>query len=145
MTKHRNDYQGITFIPKLDDDDLGIAGATPRSSWPRMVLLVACYAAAAAAGIFCVHSLTGWLVIGLAPVLLLDRMTFRILSPTGPESRIIQIGIRACYLFLGAFGFTYLHDSAISQTEAFYAGAESLGFGEKRDADVVFIPSLRGG
>src|SRR5436305_9759910 len=90
MTKHRNDYQGITFIPKLDDDDLGIAGATPRSSWPRMVLLVACYAAAAAAGIFCVHSLTGWLVIGLAPVLLLDRMTFRILSPTGPESRIIQ-------------------------------------------------------
>ena len=22
MTKYRNDYQGITFIPKLDDDDL---------------------------------------------------------------------------------------------------------------------------
>src|SRR5262245_31231544 len=113
MTKHRNDYQGITFIPKLDDDGLRLGDATPGRPWFTMLLLVACYVMAAGSAVFCVHSLTGWLVIGVTPVLLLDRLTFRILSPTGPESRVIQLAIRAGYVLLGAFGFLYFLDAAI--------------------------------
>jgi hypothetical protein len=69
-----------------------------------------------------VHSLSGWLVIGLTPLLLLDRLTFRILSPTGPESRVVQLAIRGSYVVLGMFGFLYWHQSAITQAEALYAG-----------------------
>src|SRR2546421_10781864 len=104
MTKHRNDYQGITFIPRLDDDDVVVAGAKPTRSLVTATLLIACYAATAAAGVACAHSLTGWLVVGLTPMLLLDRLTFRILSPTGPESRLIQLVIRGRYVLLGTVG-----------------------------------------
>jgi alpha/beta superfamily hydrolase len=123
MTKHRNDYQGITFIPQLDEEgDLPLGDRAPRRSWLTLSLLLTCYAATAASAVACVHSLSGWLIIGLTPVLLLDRFTFRILSPTGPESRPLQVAIRAGYMLLGAFGFMYLQDAAISQGEAFYAG-----------------------
>lgn len=122
MTKYRNDYQGITFIPKLDDEELRVGELTPQRSWRTALVLLACYAATAAAGLVCVHSLTGWLVLGLTPVLLLDRLTFRLLSPTGPESRLVQLAIRAGYVVLGMFGFLYLHQAEITQAEALYAG-----------------------
>ena len=66
MTKYRNDYQGITFIPKLDDEELPVGDLAPQRSWRTALVLLACYAATAAAGLVCVHSLTGWLVLGLA-------------------------------------------------------------------------------
>jgi alpha-beta hydrolase superfamily lysophospholipase len=122
MTKHRNDYQGITFIPKLEEEDLPVQELEEGRSWLTAALLISCYAAAAAAAVACTHSLTGWLVIGLAPVLLLDRLTFRVLSPTGPESTLVQLAIRASYVVLGTFGFLYLHQSAITRGEALYAG-----------------------
>ncbi len=123
MTKYRNDYQGITFIPKLDDDEqLPVHELERGRSWLTATLLIGCYAAAAACAVACTHSLTGWLVIGLAPVLLLDRLTFRILSPTGPESPVVQLSIRASYVVLGTFGSLYLHQATITQAEAFYAG-----------------------
>ncbi len=122
MTKYRNDYQGITFIPKMDNDELPFDELAPRRSWLTAAVLIGCYAATAASALVCVHSLSGWLIIGLTPMLLLDRLTFRILSPTGPESRLVQLAIRAGYVVLGMFGFLYLHQAAITQAEALFAG-----------------------
>jgi pimeloyl-ACP methyl ester carboxylesterase len=131
MNYLKEEIQGISFIPPLEFEQRAAKKMqkVQRSfasdavySWTVIGALLLCYVAAAASALLCAHSLTGWLVIGLAPVLLLDRLTFRLLSPTGPESRIVQISIRLGYLILGTHGLPYLQNGIVSPWEALFAG-----------------------
>jgi pimeloyl-ACP methyl ester carboxylesterase len=120
------EIKGITFIPTLEFEQRvqkkRYMALDPVWSWGATLGLVLCYAGGAATAVCYTHSATGWLALGLAPVLLFDRLTFRLLTATVPESRIFQLGIRAAYLVLGAYGLPLLQEGNISPLEGLYAG-----------------------
>ena len=128
MTKYNVDeYQGVTFIPPLDaESNVKLPSSDPARGLPgrrfTVALILVCYVAVGVSALACVHSLTGWLVLGLSPILLLDRLTFRFFSATGPESRPVQISIRSAYLVLGFYGIQFFQPETVSPREAFYVG-----------------------
>ncbi len=85
--------------------------------------VLACYAAFCYVARTWVYSLSGWIVLGLAPALLLDKVVFQILSPPETEPRLTQIGIRFGYFALGMAGFYLLIDGTIAPIEALFLGA----------------------
>ncbi len=95
-----------------------------RPAWKLLVLL--CYAAFAVAAYNWSHSVSGWIVLGIAPALLIDRLIFRVLPPSS-DSVAAQFGIRMGYFAFGLVAFTFFTEGRITVLEtAFVALVLSL-------------------
>jgi len=96
-----------------------IAYEVPRRQPVWSVLVLLCYAAFAAAAVTWSHSLSGWIVLGLAPVLLIDRLIFRIIPPHG-DSMATQFCIRMGYFLFGMVAITFFTEGAITIVETVF-------------------------
>jgi uncharacterized protein len=85
-------------------------------------LAVVCYPATLAAVFHFTHSTSGFLILGLGSLLLLDRYAIRSF-PWG--TRIVwirELSIRALYLMLGGVGFYYVRPGIVPLWEAVFHG-----------------------
>jgi len=96
-----------------------IAYEVPRRQPVWSVLVLLCYAAFAAAAVTWSHSLSGWVVLGLAPVLLIDRLIFRIVPPHG-DSIVTQFCIRLGYFVFGLVALTFFTEGSITVFETVF-------------------------
>lgn len=96
-----------------------IAYEVPRRQPVWTVLVLLCYAAFAAAAVTWSHSISGWIVLGLAPALLIDRLIFRILPPHG-DSIVTQFCIRLGYFIFGLVAFTFFTEGSITILETVF-------------------------
>ena len=91
-------------------------------SWVWVFSIGICYTVLVALAFSWTHSMSGWLVIGLGPVLLVDRFVFRLISPPDREPREAQLLFRVAYLIIGAAGFYLVMEGAITIREALLLG-----------------------
>ncbi len=96
-----------------------IAYEVPRRQPVWSVLVLLCYAAFAGAAVSWSHSVSGWIVLGLAPALLIDRLIFRILPPHG-DSIVTQFCIRLGYFLFGLVAFTFFTEGSITVMETVF-------------------------
>ncbi|MBI1901775.1 MAG: alpha/beta fold hydrolase [Planctomycetia bacterium] len=93
-----------------------------RRSWVFRLSVLLCYATLVAMAVTWTYSWSGWLVLGIAPVLLLDKLMYRLLAPPLFESRAALLLIRLGYVVIGVVGFTVLAGGAVTWHEALYLG-----------------------
>ncbi len=89
-----------------------------QHSLPLVCVALALYTACLVAGYLVAHSVSGWLVWGVAPALLLDKSLFRLLRWQGRERLLVSICMRAAYVLGGAAWAVALTDGNIAPGEA---------------------------
>jgi dienelactone hydrolase len=93
-----------------------------QHSLPLIVVALMLYAACLVGGYVVAHSVSGWLVWGVAPALLLDKALFRLLPWAGQERPLVAACIRAAYVLGGAAWAVVLTDGNIAPGEAVRVG-----------------------
>ncbi len=96
-----------------------IAYEVPRRQPVWSILVLLCYVAFMVAAHTWSHSLSGWIVLGLAPPLLIDRLIFRVLPPSS-DCVVTQFGIRMGYFGFGLVAFTFFTEGRITIFETVY-------------------------
>jgi hypothetical protein len=84
--------------------------------------MLLCYGTLAVLAVTWTYSWSGWLVLGVAPLLLLDKLMYRLLAPPLFESRVALFLIRLGYVGVGLVCFTVLAGGALTWQEALYLG-----------------------
>src|SRR5436190_24369348 len=99
----------------------------PTRPLPKLVAML-CYAAILVIVARASYSVSGWLVLGLAPVLLLDRHVFRLFAWPEPVRLVPALLLRVSFFGVGTVLFYQMGRGMVDLTEAIYLGlVVSLG------------------
>ncbi len=88
----------------------------------QTVVAIVCYAAVLLLAALETHSVAGWVVLGWAPVMLVDRFSFQVFPWPDKEKWVHQLLVRLGYVIFGAFWFVFMTDAHIAVREALLAG-----------------------
>jgi alpha-beta hydrolase superfamily lysophospholipase len=90
----------------------------------RIVAAVLCYLALVLPAFLGCHSTAEWLLLGVAPVLLLDRLAFRLFPWPQPAHRARQAARRLLWFGLGLVAFGWLWPARLAWAETLRFAAE---------------------
>lgn len=88
----------------------------------RSIVAIILYAVVLLLAALETHSVAGWIVLGWAPVMLVDRFSFKAFPWPDDEKWVSQLLVRLGYVLFGAFWFAFLTDAHIAIREALLAG-----------------------
>ncbi|MDA7979053.1 MAG: alpha/beta hydrolase [Pirellulales bacterium] len=88
----------------------------------QVTVAIVCYAAVLLLAALETHSVAGWIVLGWAPVMLVDRFSFQVFPWPDRDKWTHQLAVRLGYVIFGAFWFVFITDTHIAVREALLAG-----------------------